>query len=138
LPRLFRPEEIDRTRVIEGVEAVLSREPDIAFAYLFGSFLEGQPFHDVDVGAYFKTGRDSDSIERSLELAQRLTDHLNLPVDVRPLDQAPLSFRFHALRGQLLISHDDELLSDVIEETARRYLDVAPLLRQNTKEAFGP
>lgn len=136
MQRLYRPEAIDRTRVIQTLETLLDREPDIAFAYLFGSFLDGQPFHDVDVGVYFQADRGLDSTDRSLDIALRVSEQLSLPVDVRPLEQAPLSFRFHVLRGRLLVSHKEDLLSDVIEETARRYLDMAPLLRHSAKEAF--
>jgi len=59
------------------------------------------------------------------------------PVDVRALNTAPPTFRFHAVRGQLLTARDEVLLSDVLEDTMRRYFDVAPVLLQATREAFG-
>jgi hypothetical protein len=59
-----------------------------------------------------------------------------MPVDVRALDEAPLAFRFHALRGRLLLSRDDERLAQTIEETTRSYLDIEPILRVATREAF--
>ena len=57
-------------------------------------------------------------------------------MDVRIANQAPLSFLFHALRGRLLIVRDEYLLADLMERTARGYHDVAPLLRQATRDAF--
>lgn len=40
------------------------------------------------------------------------------------------------MRGRLLFSRDDERLTRAIEETARRYLDLEPILRVATREAF--
>ena len=50
--------------------------------------------------------------------------------------EAPVSFRFHVLREELILSRDEHLLGDLIENTVRRYLDIAPLLRRSTKETF--
>ena len=50
--------------------------------------------------------------------------------------RAPVSFHFHVLRGECILSRNDCLLGDVIEDTVRRYLNIAPLLRRSTKEAF--
>jgi hypothetical protein len=71
-----------------------------------------------------------------LDLAVALSRIAGFPVDVRLANQAPLSFLFHALRGRLLTVHDESLLADLIERTARRYHDVAPFLRQATRDAF--
>jgi len=69
-------------------------------------------------------------------LAVALSRIVGFPVDVRLANQAPLSFLFHALRGRLLIVRDETLLADLIEQTARRYHDLAPFLRQATRDAF--
>ena len=47
-----------------------------------------------------------------------------------------MSFCFHVLREERILSRDERLLSDLIEDTVRRYLDIAPLLRRSTKETF--
>ncbi len=72
-----------------------------------------------------------------LALAQRLSEAIHLPVDIRVLNHAPVSFLFHVLQGHVLFCRDDDLLADVMERTVARYLDIAPLLRQATREAFG-
>ena len=71
-----------------------------------------------------------------VELADRLSRRVGYPVDVRALNEAPLPFVFHALRGELLVSRDDERLAEVLEGTGRRYLDIAPVLRRATRDAF--
>jgi uncharacterized protein len=70
------------------------------------------------------------------ELSARLTALVEMPVDIRILNDAPLSFLYHVLRGRLLVNYDDELVTAIIEDVARRYLDIAPLLLKGTKDAF--
>lgn len=50
--RLYRLGKEEQARIESQLRTVLEREPDIAFAYLYGSFLESDTFHDVDVGIY--------------------------------------------------------------------------------------
>jgi len=125
-----------RAHVREQLARELATHADVAFAYLYGSFVESDAFHDVDVGVYFSPPPPTGA--RSSALAQSLSDRAKLPVDVRPLNGAPVSFVYHVLRGQLLLSRDDTLLTEVMERAVHQYLDIAPLLRHSTKEAFAP
>ena len=75
---------------------------------------------------------------RELDLAVRLDRETGFPVDMRVLNDAPVTFLFHVFReGRLLVSRNDERLADLMERTAREYLDMEPLLRQATIEAYG-
>ena len=132
--RLYRIPADERTRLFDRV-STLVRQPDVSFAYVLGSSLTEPAFHDIDVAVYFSDPA-GDHRARSLELAEDLTRELEMPVDVQPLNHAPISFVFHALRGQLLFSRDDEQLATTIEDTVRRYLDMEPLIRNATREAF--
>ena len=134
--RLYRLTDQDRQRITDLLAAKLMAEPTVAFAYVFGSFLEMNPVHDVDVGIYlhpFDTKRETESVA---SLTRRLTDATGLPVDVRILNQAPMTFLYHVVRGHLLVSKNDDLLTSTLENVSRRYLDIAPFLLQATKEAF--
>jgi len=134
---LYRAEAAQRAKMVRALTAALETEPDVVFAYLHGSFLTEDGFHDIDVGIQLATPSDR-RLTRSLDLATRLTRETGFPVDVRLLDGASLAFRFHVLRtGRLLLTRDDELLADCMERTMREYLDIAPLLRRATVEAFG-
>ncbi len=134
---LHRLSQGDRARVTDVLTAELAAEPDIAFTYLHGSFAEGVPFHDVDVGVYLRPTPPEARTARALDLAQRLSTKVRLPVDVRVVNDAPVTFLYHVLRGRLLVSRDPDLLGDIMERTIAEYLDIAPLLRHYTKEAFG-
>jgi predicted nucleotidyltransferase len=136
MKRLHNLDETARARIEEQLAAELAAVPDVAFAYLYGSFIGSEPFHDIDVGVYCSGPDPSQGLPVSVVLAQRLSERLKFPVDVRILNGAPVSFLHHVLRGKLLVSHDDDLLGDITEDTIRRYLDMAPILRRSTKEAF--
>jgi predicted nucleotidyltransferase len=123
-----------RARILEQLASELETERDIAFAFLYGSFLESDGFHDVDVGVYLRSTERASIL--ALDLAQRLSARVGVPVDVRILNDVPISFLYHVLRGHLILSRDEDLLGEVMERTVGRYLDIAPLLRHSTKEAF--
>ncbi|MDP1946707.1 MAG: nucleotidyltransferase domain-containing protein [Nitrospirota bacterium] len=114
----------------------LAKEPAVAFAYLHGSLLDSETVHDVDVGLYLRESDAERSAAVTLDLSARLTAAAGLPVDVRALNEAPLPFLYHVLRGRLLVCRDEDLLTTMLEDVARRYLDLAPLLHQGTKDAF--
>lgn len=128
----------DRSRIQERLGAALADERQVAFAYLLGSVLDRVRVHDVDIGVFLRPDDETAAADYALGLGGRLSAELAIPVDVRVLNAAPVSFLFHALRGALIVSHDDELLAAMIERTASRYLDAAPVLRRATKEAFAP
>ena len=135
--RLYRAETAERTRAARAITAALEAEPDVVFAYLHGSFLSGDGFHDIDVAVRLAAPPDR-RLTRALDLAVQLGGETGFPVDVRRLDEASLAFRFHVFRtGRLLLDRDEELLADCMERTMREYLDIAPLVRRATVEAFG-
>lgn len=114
----------------------LEKESVVGFAYLYGSFLDTETVHDIDVGLYLREPMTKPGVAIASEVSARLTAMTGLPVDVRVLNEAPLSFLYHVLRGRLLVCRDEALLTTILEDVGRRYLDLAPLLRQGTKDAF--
>lgn len=127
--------QVERDDIVRALVAALETESRVLFAYLHGSFLDQPAFHDVDV-AIQVTADTASACELAVALSSRLSDTAGIPVDVRALNDAPLSFRFHVLRGRLLVCRDAERLAETIEETARVYLDIEPLVRIATREAF--
>lgn len=125
-----------RQRIFDRLASELARTPEIVFAYVYGSALDSELVHDVDLGLYL----DDSQLPRRSEILGALSDRLSaiieLSVDLRLLNVAPASFLFHVFQGHLLLSRDEDLLTNLLEEVPRRYLDIAPLLRQATKEAF--
>ncbi len=99
MPRLYKVDSAKRSSLVEELRAEVMREPEVVFAYGYGSFLESEAFHDVDVGVCLVTDEPEKATVKALALAQRLRARVGFPVDVRILNQAPASFVFHVLRG---------------------------------------
>jgi hypothetical protein len=116
------------------------KRSEIIFAYAHGSFLEGGRFRDLDVGVFlrpeFIPGK---SPFYETELGSELQKDVEafFPVDIRILNTARLSFQYNAIKGRLLADQDPEARIAFITKTVARYLDIKPLLRHYTKEAFG-
>lgn len=125
-----------RAALSQRLREQLADEPDIRFAYLYGSVLESDRVHDVDVGLFLNDTAVSRQATIADGLSTKLTAAVRLPIDVRVLNDVPLSFLYHVLRGQLLLCRDEPFLATMMEDVARRYLDLAPLLRFSTKDAF--
>lgn len=120
---------------IEGTVLKLKHlfEPveEIVFAYLHGSFISGEAFRDVDIAVYLKPGirLPSDDVEYEISLALRLEKGCGLPMDVKILNRAPLSFRYHATCGILLLSRDEAVREDFLNRTWSEYFDFIRLAR---------
>ncbi|WP_456454066.1 nucleotidyltransferase domain-containing protein, partial [Thermococcus sp.] len=97
--------------------------------YLHGSFLSG-PFRDIDIAVYTDGERD---VFYELELEERL----GFPVDVRVLNNAPISFRFKVLKGELLFSRDEEKRCDFESRTMGDYHDFKYYLNAYRREIPG-
>lgn len=133
--RLHRLGQEECGTIRNQIAAELLHEPDVLFAYVYGSFLEGEAFHDIDIGIYLSTNQTNGDI--AAHLSATLSRTVKFPVDVRILNAAPVSFLFHVLRGKCLFSRDNNIRTDLMEDTMRRYFDIAPVLRRATREAFG-
>lgn len=127
----------EKNRLIQHLASFIEGRSEIVFAYLFGSFIEGLPFHDIDMGIYLSEIKEEEASLYSIDLALVLTQALRIPVDVRILNFAPVSFLYHVIRGKLILERDEEVLSRFVERTIAKYLDLKPLIRRGTKEAFG-
>jgi predicted nucleotidyltransferase len=133
VPRLFTLDGPSRERLIRTLADALATRSDVSFAYVFGSVLERDAIHDVDVAVWTTPGA-AQFVD--MDLAASLSRLVLPPVDVRRVNDAAVPFLFHALQGRPLVVRDELLLAAIMERTARAYHDMAPLLRRATREAF--
>jgi predicted nucleotidyltransferase len=125
-----------REAAIALLRAGLAAEQGLQYAYLFGSFTEPGPFHDIDVAVCYAGLSPSEADRRAFDLHGRLEPRVGLPLDVVAINGRPATFRFHVYRGTVLVMRDEEALTADIERTAREYFDMEPLLRRATVEAY--
>lgn len=122
---------IDYEGAVRKLKRFLAPLDEIVFAYLHGSFLLKDAFRDVDIAVFLASGaaRPSDDVEYEIALSLRLEKAIGLPIDVKILNRAPLSFRYHASRGILLLSRDESARENFLNRTWNEYFDFARLAR---------
>lgn len=131
-------EEPERAQLIEALQRELEGRPEIAFAYLHGSFQSGGPHRDIDVAVWLDPSRvaSGDWGRWAMDLSVVLHLRFGQPVDARALNDAPLAFRYHALKGQPLVVRDQESLDELRARTWDDYFDFLPFARQYLREAL--
>jgi uncharacterized protein len=134
--KAYRFSQEEKQNQIALIQSILRGYDEIVFAYVFGSFVEEETFHDIDVGIFLSEIPSENHISYCLVLSQTLSNKLQIPVDVRILNSAPASFLYHVIRGKLIVDRDEEVSAQVMEKTIQRYLDLKPLIYRGIKEAY--
>ena len=135
--RQFSFSKSEKDNLIAELHSFIDGEGAVQFSYLYGSFLDDLPCHDIDVGIYVQGIKEENMTFYGLELGEQFSRKAGCPVDVRVLNNAPVSFLFHVLKGKLLTEQNPDLHALVFERTVSCYLDMQPLLLKATREAFG-
>ncbi|MCF6147711.1 MAG: nucleotidyltransferase domain-containing protein [Candidatus Kuenenia sp.] len=111
-----------RKKITEVIKNILLREDKIVFAFIFGSVINAPSFRDIDIGTYVKNMNKEDVFDYECELSQKIAQECSMPFDIfdcKVLNYAPSSFLTSVFRdGILLFSRDDQLLTDLIENTS--------------------
>ena len=128
--KLHRIEHEEREALVAQLSEALRARLQVRFAYLYGSFAEEGPFHDIDVGVYLDPDDREDRRMPELSLSATLSERVRLPVDIRVLNRAPVPFAYWVLRGRLLFERDSDQRARFTERIVTRYLDMRPLLRR--------
>jgi len=135
----FKISRREKSQIINKIKGKLVKKQEILFAFIYGSFhdhSDNLAFRDIDIGIYTKDLDSKSALYYSLDLSQELTKSTQFPVEVRVINKAPIPFSFHVIQGELIVNNDDDKCSDFMEDVIRRYLDMKPLLRIASKEAF--
>lgn len=150
---LFQWTAEERERLLAALRVPLMAREDILFAYVYGSFAEDLPFHDIDVGVYLSSAYERETPWTDVDLAGELESVVRrvqvacqsgsddkgrrrIPVDVRVLNGAPIAFVYHVLGGKLLFSRSEEVRVSWVAQIVARYLDLKPLRHRALKEAM--
>jgi len=110
-----------------AIKQELQGRPEILFAYLFGSFLEEQSFHDIDVAVYVNNSSVlSDVVRYSIRLSLDLEKLLGQSVDMVVLNTAPDHLVHEVSKGRLVVGRDEDFRTDFIAASWKRYFDIQP------------
>lgn len=118
--------------ILQKLTRALQSEPDVAFAYLFGSTVARRngPLSDIDVAIYFHpSGTVRSRFKRRLQLMSILSEALQWDdVDLVPLQDAPLDLaRDIVANGKLAFCRNNKLRVDFVFRVVRDYLDAEPV-----------
>ncbi len=135
--RSFQLTPEKKKKVTQCIISILKKKT-IFFAYLHGSFLK-ENFRDIDLAIYLeKPLEKKEALRYEFEMERELENAVNFPVDVRILNQSPLSFRYNVFKeGNLLFSKDELIRSDFISLTLAMYHDFNFYRKRYMKEALG-
>ncbi len=127
-----------KNKIIRELRNRLSQEKNIVFAYIHGSFLMGNDFHDIDIAIFLdqKTA-EPNPVDFEISSSLKLEKSLDVSVDVKILNFAPLSFRYHASKGELILDRDMAIREDFLCRTWSDYFDFKPVAKIYLREAVG-
>ncbi|MBO8159724.1 nucleotidyltransferase domain-containing protein [Thermosyntropha sp.] len=109
--------------ILEKINEYLKKQKNIIFAYIFGSFVQGKRYNDIDV-AVFLQNKEIEPMSY-LELKRELADIAGTDVDVVILNEAsPLLKREVIKNGVLILERDKEKRVDFVVQSVFEYEDM--------------
>jgi len=127
--------DFQRGQVANRISSYLTeRYGEIVAAYLFGSFKTADRFSDIDLAILIDSLPD-DLLFFEIDLETELEKVVKYPVDVRVLNQAPLSFCREVIRsGTVIVDREPNLRADFQGKILKLYFDFSPFRRRYLNE----
>lgn len=123
-------------KLIEILKELCSKEGDILFAYLFGSFAYKNitSESDVDIAIYLDEKKSDDLFKRRLDLISKFSQALKKEADIIILNTAPLFLKYVILsEGKLIIEKNQSKRIDFELKTTNEYFDSKPIIEMYHK-----
>lgn len=123
---------IEKEKIIKQIKNYLTSQPEVSWAYLYGSFLAAQEFDDIDIAVYLYPEYLAKQPSR-FKIEQRLAADLEryitprCEIDLKILNYAPIRFQYKMLKsGKLIYSRNRKELIRYEGNTISYYLDYKP------------
>ena len=101
---------------------------NVDVAYIFGSFLEGEEFNDIDIALLLSENLDPyKSLKFSLKVEGELERQIKprFEFDIKILNNSPVEFQFEVIKkGSVIFSRDETRRIDYEFEVISTYLDL--------------
>ncbi len=125
----------DKKHLIEKAAAALQSKEYIVFAYIFGSFTAAASFNDIDFAIFIHGENPESPLTLELELELELENTLGFPVDMRIINNAPVSFVYNVLKSRVVIVDKNiSLRSDFEGLICKKYFDYTHLRDEYLRE----
>ena len=123
-----------KEEIIKTISTCLLQHDEIFAAYIFGSFITGESFADIDLGLLLRHEFEN-PLEYEIELESKLEKLVKFGMDVRVLNKAPVSFAQNVIRhGQVIVDTDPNRRSDFESYALKKYFDFARFRRRYLAE----
>jgi predicted nucleotidyltransferase len=125
-----------KAAITETIASFLAQDKEIYCVYMHGSFLTGGPFADIDLGLLLVHPPEY-LLEYEFEIEIAVERQVNFPVDVRVLNNAPVSYIQNVIRnGKVILDKKPDKRSDFESYSLRKYFDFAPFRRRYLSEVI--
>ena len=121
----YSASNLEKEEKIDELFSFLHHHREIYAVYLFGSFVTKESFADIDLGILLREMVE-DILEYELELENKLENIARFRMDVRVLNNAPISFAQNVIRyGRLILDREPNMRSDFESYVLKKYFDFA-------------
>jgi predicted nucleotidyltransferase len=115
-----------KDEISETITSLLEPHREICTVYLHGSFLTNDLFADLDLGLLLEHPPEN-LLGYEFEIEITIERQVNFPVDVRVLNNAPVSYIQNVIRnGKVILDKKPDKRSDFESYSLRKYFDFAP------------
>ena len=122
---------------IEIIKDTLKKDKRVVFAYLYGSYAEGNDFKDIDIAVYSMKGDDPFQVSADLKVALYentgiYPDFFDVRIINHLIDQGDLFSLLYIKKiletNKLLVDRDVALRTDFIESYSMKYRECEGLI----------
>lgn len=125
----------EKEAFIRMISDILNAKEYILFAYIYGSFVSQDTFKDIDVGLFISDIKKKSPLRLELDLEGEIGETVGIPVDIRIINDAPLSFVYNVLKnGILIVDRYRSMRSDFEGLIFKKYFDFKHLRNEYLRE----
>lgn len=131
----YKLTQTQKEAILKDIVSALEPRSAIVLVYVFGSFVESSQFSDIDIAILTANTMDS-PLDYELSLEIEIEDRVGYPIDIRILNNAPLSFCHNVIRrGRVILERDSNVREAFMGRTLKQYFDFALFRRRYLKES---
>ena len=124
-----------KDKIIKKIKNLVQNQDEIIFAYIFGSFIEEENFHDIDIAIYLNENKTSSkSTFYEIELSNQIENITSIPIDIIRLNSALDAIVYRASKGLLIKNTNDNLRVNYITTCWKKYWDYQKIIQEYMSE----
>lgn len=119
----------NKEEIESKINRFLQSRPEISFAYIFGSFIQNENYHDIDIAVYLYKNFDKNDLKKfpygyESSLISELTLLVRKKVDFIVMNNADITLQQRIInKGILIFSKDDHIRISYENFIRKLYID---------------